>query len=128
MLDQPVATPAGARDDRDDYGRLLRYVDGPSGDAGLVLIQEGLAIARYDSRDGYGGHPREAAYVAADAATPNLCSGPPTPAPAPQPGAATYANCTDVWNRLGRPITARDPGFEAKLDRDNDGIGCESRP
>lgn len=58
----------GARGDRDRYGRLLRYVDVDGVDAGLELLHQGLAIARYDSRDGYGAHPREAAYVAADAA------------------------------------------------------------
>ena len=53
-------------EDRDRYGRLLRYVDIGRQDAGLRLIKNGLAIARYDSRDGYGFHPREARYVAAD--------------------------------------------------------------
>jgi endonuclease YncB( thermonuclease family) len=53
-------------EDRDGYGRLLRYVDVDGDDAGLRLIEDGLAVARYDSRDGYGGHPREARYIAAD--------------------------------------------------------------
>ena len=35
-------------------------------EAGLRLIEQGLAIARYDSRDGYGRHPREDRYVRAD--------------------------------------------------------------
>lgn len=51
--------------DVDRYGRLLRYVDIDGADAGLRLIKRGLAIARYDSRDGYGYHPREPRYVAA---------------------------------------------------------------
>ena len=41
-------------------------------DAGLSLIEDGWAIARYDSRDGYGAHPRQEQYVAADLATPDL--------------------------------------------------------
>ena len=53
-------------EDRDRYGRLLRYVDVGAQDAGLRLIKNGLAIARYDSRDGYGFHPRETLYVAED--------------------------------------------------------------
>ncbi|MFA9445462.1 thermonuclease family protein [Egicoccus sp. AB-alg6-2] len=57
---------AGARDDRDRYDRLLRYLDVDGTDAGLRLIERGLAIARYDSRDGHGRHDREDAYVAAD--------------------------------------------------------------
>jgi hypothetical protein len=62
-----VILTAGARDDVDQYGRLLRYVDLPDGtDAGLAQITAGLAIARYDSRDGYGHHPRQETYIAAD--------------------------------------------------------------
>jgi endonuclease YncB( thermonuclease family) len=58
--------PAGV-DDRDRYDRLLRYVDVDGVDAGLLLIEEGLAVSRYDSRDGYGEHQREQEYVQADA-------------------------------------------------------------
>ncbi|MTD15467.1 hypothetical protein GIS00_16145 [Nakamurella sp. YIM 132087] len=50
-----------------------------------------------------------------------------TPAPTPAPS-VTYANCTDVWNTIGRPIRAGEPGYSRKLDRDGDGVGCESRP
>lgn len=57
-------------DDTDRYGRLLRYVDIGKTDAGLRQIERGLAIARYDSRDGYGFHPREDPYIAADRASP----------------------------------------------------------
>jgi endonuclease YncB( thermonuclease family) len=69
VLGEEVDLVAGSRDDRDRYGRLVRYVDVGGVDAGLALVEEGLAIARYDSRDGYGRHEREGAYVAADAAT-----------------------------------------------------------
>lgn len=51
------------------------------------------------------------------------------PAPAPRPAAtATYRNCTDVWNNLGRSIYPRDAGFQSKFDRDGDGVGCEKDP
>jgi endonuclease YncB( thermonuclease family) len=60
-------------DDRDRYDRLIRYVDVGSTDAGRVLLAEGLAVARYDSRDGYGAHPREADYIAVDAASEQGC-------------------------------------------------------
>lgn len=59
---------------RDRYGRLVRYVDAAGVDAGLAQIRAGLATARYDSRDGYGRHPRQDVYVAADAATPHVCA------------------------------------------------------
>lgn len=54
----------------DSYGRLLRYVEVNGRDAGLALIEAGLAVAKYDSRDGYGAHPREAEYIAADESSP----------------------------------------------------------
>jgi endonuclease YncB( thermonuclease family) len=61
-------------DDTDRYGRLLRYVDTPDGrDAGKILLKRGLATARYDSRDGYDWHPREARYHRVDAANPDRC-------------------------------------------------------
>jgi micrococcal nuclease len=72
LHEQVVLTP-GARDDRDRYDRILRYIDTAETDAGLYLIEQGLAIARYDSRDGYGRHPREDAYIAADDATDHVC-------------------------------------------------------
>jgi endonuclease YncB( thermonuclease family) len=72
VLDQDVTLVPGATDDEDRYGRLLRYVDVGAVDAGLSLIEDGWAIARYDSRDGYGAHPREERYVAADLASPDL--------------------------------------------------------
>lgn len=88
VLGQDVVLIPGARDDHDRYGRALRYVDRASDglDAGRSLLDTGLAVARYDSRDGYGGHPREGGYVAADAATADaaVCA-PPTPPPTPPP-------------------------------------------
>ena len=85
VMNQVVTVTPGARDDRDTYGRLLRYLDVNGVDAGRALIERGLAIARYDSRDGYGGHPREAEYVAADEASPPACVPPTTPAQTPVP-------------------------------------------
>lgn len=64
----------GARDDRDRYDRLLRYLDVDGTDAGLRLIERGLAVARYDSRDGHGRHDREDDYIEADATSqPSPC-------------------------------------------------------
>ena len=61
-----VAVPG--HDDADRYGRLLRYVRVDGRDAGTHMLQTGWAVARYDSRDGYDGHPLEAEYIALDAA------------------------------------------------------------
>lgn len=72
-----VLVPVADRDDTDRYGRLLRYIDAPDGtDLGRNLLLSGLAIARYDSRDGYGRHPRQDDYVAVDEAVPQIpCGG-----------------------------------------------------
>ena len=134
-------TMGGDGEDTDKYGRLLRYVDVDGVDVGQAMIEAGLATARYDSRDGYGRHDREDAYVAADAASASYtCPPPPTappaptpapataPAPQPQPtptGNVTYANCDDVRANGADPIHRGDPGWQQKFDRDKDGVGCE---
>ena len=63
----------GGTDDVDKYGRLLRYVEVDGDDIGLAMIKSGWAIARYDSRDGYGEHLRESSYVEADENSENKC-------------------------------------------------------
>lgn len=71
-LDAGLPNPASV-DDRDRYGRLLRYVRVGGRDAGLVLIRRGLAVARYDSLDGYDWHPFQDRYRAADARSRDIC-------------------------------------------------------
>jgi endonuclease YncB( thermonuclease family) len=145
---QDITLVPGARDDVDKYGRLLRYVETPGVDVNLSMIESGRAIARYDGRDGYGEHPRQAAYVAADEASlsindcptvvtqPNPVAAPapipapvPIPAPAPSPDPAPtgvfYKNCDAVRAAGAAPIHAGDPGWQTKFDRDGDGVGCE---
>ncbi|WP_438495794.1 excalibur calcium-binding domain-containing protein [Paenibacillus sp. IHBB 3054] len=39
-----------------------------------------------------------------------------------------YKNCSAVRAAGADPIYAGDPGYSRKLDRDGDGIGCESKP
>lgn len=93
---QRVTLTAGARDDVDRYGRLLRYVDVNGVDAGLRQIKQGFAVARYDSRDGYGTHAREAAYIRADAASPRAaCAQPGTG------GAGAGSALTGSWPLAG---------------------------
>lgn len=60
-------------DNSDHYGRLLRYVHDSGRDTGLSLIKLGLAKARYDGRDGYDRHPRQATYRRADRNNPDRC-------------------------------------------------------
>jgi len=127
---------AGARDDRDRYDRLLRYVDvvtdGARIDAGRELLRLGLARARYDSRDGYGAHPREADYVTDDEAAPDItCSGlddgsdPGSDAgPGTGPG-GTWRDCAEARAAGAAPVRSGDPGYGIHLDGDRDGVGCE---
>lgn len=142
-------TKAGLTD-RDKYGRLIRYVDVGEQDAGMGQIMGGFARARYDSRDGYGRHPRQDDYVAADAATPSICAASSTTQGAESTAAATaaapaasatatreeteppetgkttpYANCTEVREAGAAPLHRGDPGCSTRLDRDGDGTACE---
>lgn len=150
-----VTLVPGARQDRDRYGRLLRYVEVDGLDVDLTMIREGHATARYDSRDGYGRHPREDAYVAADASSPPTpgCAASPAPAPpaprpvatapsAPSPGSGCHPSyvgaCVpvgveDVDCRGGNgngPVYVAGPirvvgPDEYGLDGNKDGVACE---
>jgi endonuclease YncB( thermonuclease family) len=73
ILNAEVQLVTGGTDDRDRNGRLLRYVDIGGVDAGRILIEEGFAIARYDSRDDYPEHDRESDYIKIDSETQNYC-------------------------------------------------------
>ena len=132
-------------ENRDYYGRLLRYVDVGPVDAGLRQIKSGVAIARYDSRDGYGYHPREGRYIAADKATPS--KGCPKPAPLAdnaqqQSGgagaggggggcASGYQPCVPAFppdvdcDDVAGPINIRGSDPHG-LDADGDGVACET--
>ena len=128
-------------EDRDGYGRLLRYVDVGTTDAGLRLVKNGRAVARYDSRDGYGAHPRERAYVAADRRSPARGCTQPAAAPAPRPlvgaggggggCAAGYTPCVPPYGPdldcpdVGGPIRVTGNDDPHGLDRDGDGVACE---
>ena len=133
-LGKSVTLVPGARDNKDRYDRLLRYVDVGNQDAGLQLIKRGLAIARYDSRDGYGQHPREARYIKADSNSPDrtqaFCPAPPPPpepepAPQPPPTNVYFDNCDAARAAGAAPVYRGDPGYGSHLDRDGDGVGCE---
>lgn len=131
-----VVLVPGARDDRDRYGRLLRYVEANGVDVNLMMLLSGRAIARYDSRDGYGRHPREDAYVAADVANPsaNVCGpgGPASTVPATTaaPGATgadpRFGSCREaIANGYGPYARGVDPEFGWYHDGDGDGVACE---
>jgi endonuclease YncB( thermonuclease family) len=68
-----VLVNPGSVQDRDTYGRLLRFIDVGGRDAGFAQIRSGLAVARFDSRDGYDPHPREERYHRADRQASGVC-------------------------------------------------------
>ena len=60
---------------------------------------------------------------------PGACAGAPRHPPSAAPPAAVagpFKNCTEAWAAGAAPVHVGDPGYAPKLDRDNDGIGCES--
>jgi len=67
---------------------------------------------------------------ASDDAAPGPAAPGPTTSPEPDETEipARFRNCAQVWEVLGRPIREGERGFHSGLDRDGDGVGCESRP
>lgn len=139
--------PAG-QNDQDRHGRLIRYATSPSGiDLGMLQLESGNAVARYDSRDGYPAHPREQDYHAAQRAT----VGPDGSVITIGCQAAAFAPLMDRWweeysscaklkrNDVGHPIGpfSRDDPAQAAIyewfairtgnggDGDGDGLACE---
>jgi endonuclease YncB( thermonuclease family) len=139
---QIVTLEAGARDDADRYGRLLRYVLVDGVDSGGVLVAEGFAQPRYNSTDGYGAHRREAEY-AAEARPSSVCNLAPattasaTPMPTTASGAQTvptstapptavyYTSCSAARAAGAAPLYRGEPGYRSGLDGDGDGVACE---
>lgn len=136
LVQGKTVTLTRSDENADHYGRLLRYVNIGTTDAGLRLIKNGVAIARYDSRDGYGYHRREPVYIAAGKASPGIRCAPTAPPPTPQapapagncasgysPCVPVYppdVNCPDVDGPIS--VTGSDPHG---LDADGDGVACE---
>lgn len=115
--------------DRDRYARLVGYVTMDGVDAGLTLINAGVAVARYDSRDGYPSHLQEAAYIEADKATPRSYKCPTaTPSPTATATAAKlrYPTCKEATAAgLGPYQRGVDVEYGWYADQDKDGITCE---
>lgn len=123
------------RSGHDAYGRILAYIKTRNGrDIGKVMLRQGLAVARYDSLDGYPWHPRQDTYRYLDSINGEIvCPDPvviPDPAPTPTeiaplvPG-VYYQNCDAVRAAGAAPIYRGQPGYAEHLDRDGDGVGCE---
>ena len=144
------------QNDVDRYGRLVRHVMTSSGvDLGLVQLEAGNAVARYDSTDGYPWHPREEAYRAAQVAqlgpdgsvVTTACQGGPPSGVAPFTEVpegefwwTKYSSCAKLKKNTVGDLTGpfrRDDPAEAAIyawfafgtgnrgDGDGDGMACE---
>lgn len=51
----------------------------------------------------------------------------PEPAPVPKEGSAYYPNCKAARAAGAAPLYRGDPGYRSELDRDGDGIACETK-
>ncbi len=150
--DQVLLELPEGQNDQDKYGRLIRYVFTERGvDIGLMQLEAGNAIARYDSTDGYPWHPFQDAYHAAQVAT----AGPgrsvvttacrnvattPFATPSGERWWEQYTSCRKLkMNTVGHPRGPfdRDNPDEAEIydwfanqtgnngDGDGDGLACE---
>lgn len=144
---QTVTLETAAQARRDEYDRLLSYVDlqADGTDVGLALIFDGFAVARYDSLDGYGAHPRESAYRAADERSqpvlscPTAPDEPSTPSEVPVPSGPDRSGCDPSYPGVCIPpappdldcpqvpyqsfvVLGPDPH---RFDGNGDGLGCE---
>lgn len=162
-IDRVLANGASLRlelhegqNDTDRYDRLLRYVYNADGiDIGMMQIEAGHAVARFDSRDGYPWHPKEPEYHAAQLATlgtngvviPVSCAWsepsatPTTPSQVgDEPWYMQYSSCTKLKkNTVGHPKGPFDVNnpIEVEIynwfayetgnngDGDGDGLACE---
>lgn len=120
-------------DNRDRYQRSLRYVRDRRGrDLGRYLIRRGLAVARYDSRDGYEWHRKQRSYRRLDAQQRNVCGFNPASGRTAAGGnrdsgasAGAFANCAAARAAGAAPVRRGESGYGPHLDGDGDGVGCE---
>ena len=84
---------------------------------------------RHDSRDGYGRHAREDAYVAADATSPNMCGRPSASAPVAPPPAKTATTATPIQVfRNCADLNAVYPGGVARVGVTGNTVSGSLRP
>ena len=73
--------------------------------------------------------PTTAAPVTTEAPPPPPITEAPRPAVTAAPSApsgATYANCSEAKAAGAAPLSRGEPGYSSKLDRDGDGVACET--
>ena len=73
--------------------------------------------------------PTTGAPVTTEAPPPPPVTDAPRPAATAAPSApsgATYANCSEAKAAGAAPLSRGEPGYSSKLDRDGDGVACET--
>ena len=110
--------------DTDRYGRLLRYVYAGGVFVNLSLVQAGYAEAKYYAPDGRHRQTFEAAQQAAPQR--GCTTAPASPSSQPQSQVTYVRNCTHARELGIAPVHRGHPAYRRALDRDNDGIGCET--
>jgi len=83
-----------------------------------VLLMTGLAACGSDGSES----PAETTPVTEAVVATTLAAVAATPTPAP----VSYSNCDEVKAAGAAPIHSGDPGYSTDLDRDGDGIACET--
>jgi hypothetical protein len=152
--DQPVATlPAGlagmdsasARHQLEEQGFVVTI---ESVDGRMVIVESNWNVVSASLRDAKNVLLRVAKPTLTTTAPPALADIPstaetppaevapePAPEPAPDPAPveepapvpdAYYANCAEARAAGAAPLAAGEPGYRSGLDRDNDGIACDS--
>jgi hypothetical protein len=127
LISDPLA------DDKDRYGRLLRYIEIGGVDINLILVESGYADSFvYHDLTGYP-YSREALYhssqgelitCAISTSTPSVID-PTTPSTNPCSG-QVFRVCADMKAAGCAPaIQGRDDWYRPARDGDNDGIACE---
>jgi endonuclease YncB( thermonuclease family) len=122
--------------DTDAYGRKLRYVERRTSAGRVDIALRQLAKgskARYDGRDGYQWHPRQARYRSADARHGDYRCGSGTGGSggswasrvnSPVSASNPDIDCGDIPSAY-KPIRITGPDYH-RLDADGDGWGCDS--
>ena len=109
---------------------MLAYLQTDEGwDVGSAMLRAGLAVARYDSRDGYDWHPKERKYHRLDARNGRItCKKFPKttkPTKTPDKTGTYYPNCDAARRDGAAPLYRGDRGYGPHLERDGDGVACE---
>ncbi|MDQ4033057.1 MAG: thermonuclease family protein [Actinomycetota bacterium] len=152
LVDKSVTVLTDPTQDRvDSVGRKLAYILLPDGRDFSVLAAEGgharayidkappqryVAISAAESRARAAGLGLWGPTCASTPPQPLLPLAPdpdPEPAPEPEPlpepdsgSLAYYDNCSDARSAGAAPLYAGEPGYRSGLDRDGDGVACES--